>query len=141
MAGSKPLLQPGRLLVIILCVSFLVFGVISLVLPGQLMQLFEIQLNSVSGFSEVRAMYGGLCIGIGVALFMGLRRAEWYAASLFLVMAISAGLAGGRFFSIIMTGIPNAVELFAGLLLEILSLVLAVRAYRKFKIRNPTWGH
>lgn len=78
--------------------------------------------QSVAAPTELRAMYGGLEIGLGLSCLLGLRRPAWQAPTLAMCTLALAGLGSGRLIGILLDG---ATPLLLMLLLsEILSAAL-----------------
>jgi len=122
---------PARILVLVTCVLFVGFGVLCILLPSAVARVVDIRLESPSAFADFRAMYGGLSLAIGALLAQGLRHRAWYAPSLFMTWAISAGLGGARLYSIVVSELPNVWVLTAGLLAEAVAFTWALAAYRR----------
>jgi hypothetical protein len=120
----------ARAIVMINCILFLAFGFAWIVSPARFARAVEIRVSTPTALADLRAMYGGLSLAIGALLLQGLRDPAWFAPSLFLTMATSAGLGGARIYSIAVSGVPNTLVLVGGLALEILSFTWAVVAYR-----------
>ena len=118
-----------RAIVLINALVFVDFGAAFIVKPQGLARLLDIELGSPSALADLRAVYGGLSLAVGIALFIGLRRAASLAPSLVLVIATSAGLAFGRVYSMLASGMPSPVVL-GFLATEVASLLWAALAYR-----------
>ena len=97
--------------------------------PAQYAAWLELEVASSSALADLRAVYGGLSLACGTLFALALRRASWFEPSLFLVMASSGGLAFARVYSLVVSGMPNALvlALFAS---EVGSFVWALLAYR-----------
>jgi hypothetical protein len=118
-----------RAVVLLNALFFVDFGAGFLVFPEPLAALVDLAPKSPTGLADLRAMYGGLCLAAGVTFFLGLRRADWFAPVLFLVMATSLGLALARAYSTVVSGLPGGAVL-ASFALEIVSFAWAALAYR-----------
>ena len=118
-----------RGVVMVNALVFIDFGAAFLLFPAKLAGLLDIELTSATALADVRAIYGGLALAVGASFVAGLRREEWLAPSVFLVMASSAGLALGRIYSIAVSGIPRSIILLF-LVTEVASFAWALLAYR-----------
>ena len=129
MNESKQVPMWIREIVVINAAVFVLFGVGVLLFPAQYAAWLELEVASSSAFADLRAVYGGLSLACEALFALGLRRASWFEPSLFLVMASSAGLALARVYSLVLSGMPNALVL-AFLSSEVGSFVWALLAYR-----------
>src|SRR5690349_4975973 len=129
MTQRKPVPFWIREIVLINAGVFLAFGAAFLLFPRELAGLLEVTLGSASALADMRAMYGGLSLACGTLFVLGLRREDWFAPSLFLVMATSLGLASGRIFSGLVSGMPGPLVL-ALLATELVSFGWAWLGYR-----------
>lgn len=125
----------ARAIVLLNALVFVDFGLAFLAKPRALARLLEIELSSPTALADLRAMYGGLALAVGALLFAGWRRAEWLAPSLWLVIATSGGLALGRLYSVLASGMPSSV-IFGFLASELGSLAWAIVAYRTLAARE-----
>lgn len=76
------------------------YGVYCLFYPLALQEFTAIELTSPTAVTEVRAMYGGLEIAIGLYFFVCAMRPSMVAQALVLMIFCFAGLAGARAFGI-----------------------------------------
>ena len=97
--------------------------------PNYLIELLEIG-DSVPAKVEVRAMYGGLQLGVGLLLLWGAQRSaiEQKMACAVLI-ACFAGLAGGRAVGLLLDG-QDSYNL-AALIFESASLLISVYLYSR----------
>ncbi|AHG89119.1 Protein of unknown function DUF4345 [Gemmatirosa kalamazoonensis] len=107
--------------------GFLAFGVTVLAAPG-LLAVIDVTAATATARSDVRAVYGGMELGVGVFLVLCARRAEWRRAGLAAQALAMGGVVTGRVVSLAVDGVPRpialgfwAVEL-AGALLAIVAL-------------------
>jgi hypothetical protein len=108
---------------------FLVFGLGLVLLPEPFANWVGIELTSTSAFADLRAVYGGLSLSVALLFWQGLRNPTWFEPALFLTMASSGGLAAGRIYSIVVSGMPNVLVL-AFLATELASFAIGVFEYR-----------
>jgi hypothetical protein len=118
-----------REIVLINAGVFLAFGAGFIAFPAQLAALIDLAPSSASALADLRAMYGGLSLSAGALFVLGLRRDDWFLPALFLVMASSAGLAFGRVYSMVVSGVPGPLVLIL-LATELLSFAWALLGYR-----------
>jgi hypothetical protein len=134
--SSTPAPLAARAIVLLNALVFVDFGAAFLAKPQALAQLLDIELGSASALADMRAMYGGLPLALGILFFSALRRAAWLAPGLLLVIATSAGLALGRLYSMPASGLP-APAIFVLLASEVASLVWGLLAFRALEVRAP----
>jgi hypothetical protein len=125
-----------REIVVINAVVYLAFGLGCSLFPIELARFVEIDLGSPSALADFRAIYGGLALSVGALFALGLRRSDWFLPTLFLVAASSGGLALGRLYSMLVSGMPNGLVL-AFLGTELASFVWALLGYRALTSAAP----
>lgn len=118
-----------RAIVVVNALVFVDFGLAFLAVPEGLTRMLDIELHSASALADLRAVYGGLSLAVGVCMFAGLRNTTWLAPTLLLVMLTSGGLAFGRVYSMLASGMPN-LAILGFLATELVSLLWAAWAYR-----------
>jgi hypothetical protein len=131
-----------RAIVLLNALVFVDFGLAFFAKPQALARLLEIELSSPTALADLRAMYGGLALAVGALLCAGSRRAEWLVPSLWLVIATSGGLALGRLYSVLASGVPSGM-IFGFLASELGSLLWAILAYRALagrELQQPALG-
>ncbi|MFT4824232.1 MAG: hypothetical protein ACJAUG_002340 [Halioglobus sp.] len=95
--------------------------------PNFLIEMLKMG-DSVSAKVEVRAMYGGLQLGVGLLLLWGAQRPAIQQQMAYAVMiACFAGLAGGRAVGLLLDG-QDSYNL-AALIFETASLLVSVYLY------------
>jgi len=106
------------------CVVYTVAGVPFLLFPAQMTAFVGVSLSSVTADNDVRAVYGGVAVGLAFFLGMATRRDDWLVPALWVIALTLGGLALGRFISWGVAGIPEPLGLamhvaeVAGLLLS-----------------------
>ena len=83
-------------------IGFAGFGIALLIFPN-LIGLVGVKELTNSGLVEVRAMYGGLQLGIGLFFLLALNRPKWVRAALVAQVCLVSGLALGRIFGLVVT--------------------------------------
>lgn len=93
--------------VVAAAVGFLAMGAYALAVPAQVLAIFGVQVATVDGRNEVRAVYGGFGLAIGAVLIAGLARPTLREGILVAVGAALAGMAGGRLVAAAIDGPPG----------------------------------
>lgn len=93
-----------------LAVFFLYAGAF-LLAPRTFAAYLDITLGSPSALADLRAMYGGLCLGVGTLFALGIRQAEYRRVGILLATLTSAGLMLGRLVTIAVDGVPGTLVL------------------------------
>jgi len=112
-----------RTVLVLSGLAFLGFGVAFLVNPDPLAQAMKIRLVDPRAYAELRAMYGGLEVGLGLFFIVSAGRTRWMRAALGAQVLTFLGLAGGRLVGILMMPRSDSlmllflgIELVAGLI-------------------------
>ena len=89
----------STVLVVLVAVFFLGMGLYALALPARVLSIFGVAVTSVDGRNEVRAVYGGYGIAVGVVLLAALELPA-YRDGILVCQAVGvAGMAAGRLLS------------------------------------------
>lgn len=96
-----------RILVTLLAVGCMAFGVYGLARPGPAGELVSLVPTGPEGVGEIRAVYGGLMIAVGVLLLWGSLGKRRSAAWLVAVAVGFAGLFVGRVVSLLLDGLTG----------------------------------
>ena len=86
--------------VALIALANLAFGALAFIAPWRVVRILDLEPGGRAAYGEIRAMYGGMLLGVGVITVMGLWRPSWLRALSF----GWAGLAAGRAVSIFMDG-------------------------------------
>ena len=109
--------------------AFFILGFWLLIAPQGLGNI-GIQLLNDSARVEIRAMYGGFEIGIGIFFLIAALRPAWFRAALTLQAVSLLGLGGVRLAALLMA--PNAEKiLYLFCALELTAVAVAVVALRR----------
>lgn len=111
--------------------GFIGFGLAFLLVPG-LLGLVELAPATSTARSDVRAVYGGIELGVGAFLAACVRRPTWHRAGLTAQALTLGGAALGRVASLAADGMPRTLALGLGAL-ELLGAVLAIAALRALR--------
>jgi hypothetical protein len=111
-------------------VFFLAMGAVALAAPARILAPFGVAIETPNGRTEVRAVYGGFGIAIGVLLFVALWT-ESIRDGVFIAVAVAlAGMAGGRLFSSMVGDRPTVWPSWAFFTVELVLATLLVLAAR-----------
>ena len=94
----------GRIVLIVMGILWVLFGVLGLISPAVVVGGLGIELPTADAVTDVRAIYGGLQIGIGLYFFYCSRSAELIRPGLIALALIAAGFGVGRSFGILVDG-------------------------------------
>lgn len=118
-----------RIVLLISAPIYAGIGVAFLIAPSTMASFVDVMLHSVTADNDIRAVYGGVNIGLGVFFAISATRPAWYQPALFVVILTLGGLAGARFLSWAVAGMPSAIG-FALHASEVLGLMLSAIALR-----------
>ena len=96
----------NKALVAFAALMFTCFGAIGLVDPSRSLALIHLSAIDTTSINEIRAMYGGVELGIAAFLFACLAGRWSLRSGLFVAAALLAGAATGRFVSLFIEGMP-----------------------------------
>lgn len=85
--------------VLLIATAFCAMGLMGLLKPASIGDFFDVRFESVDGRNEVRAVYGGFGLAIGLALWLATRQPHLYAGIVLCVALALAGMVAGRLFS------------------------------------------
>ena len=77
--------------------------------PAGMARLVGVELTSATADNDVRAVYGGVAIGLAVFLGLAAGRRDWWHPALWVVLLSTGGMAGARVLSWILVGMPESV--------------------------------
>ena len=122
-----------RLSILAAALTFVGSALVSLASPQRLAQMVEFAPSPV-GLMEVRAVYGGVFLGVGVFFALCACRESWFRPGLVAQICVMGGVVAVRSVSLALDGAPSVllVMLFA---LETAVLVLGVVALRSLNVR------
>src|SRR5215469_7950819 len=98
----------ARFSLFVVAVVFLALGVMSLIAPMILTPLVGIALPTPIALMEVRGVYGGLFLGVGMFFFLSARRNDWLRPGLVAQASVFGGFVVGRTVGMAIGGAPNA---------------------------------
>ena len=103
--GAAPAL--GRLSLYASALAFLGFGAWFVAIPRALTDLVSVELPSATSMIEIRGVYGGAFLGIGLLFMLGATRSTWFRFGLVAEALIMGGLVVGRLVGIAADGRPT----------------------------------
>ena len=120
----------ARIILALSSVPFIFIGTAFTLFPVPMGDLVGVSLVDATAIADVRAVYGGLQLGCGLFLGLAAFNVAWSRAGLAAQLALYGGLAGARFLSYFVTGLPSSLglALHAG---ELVAFSLGVVAWSK----------
>ncbi|MBL8018573.1 MAG: DUF4345 family protein [Leptospirales bacterium] len=97
--------------------------------PVTLAGKIGITLQHSAALADLRAVYGGLSLGIGALIVLGLTQKTHTLSAVILCMLASAGLLLGRLVTMILDG-PGDIYIYGSMALEVLAVILGVLLIR-----------
>lgn len=94
----------ARISLAITGVLFVVLGLAFLADPGRMAEIVGIEADRGRASIEVRAMYGGFELALGIFFLVATSRTRWFRAALAAQALGFAGLAAGRFVGMTLDG-------------------------------------
>lgn len=116
-----------KIVLLVTALFFVGFGLAFLFQPFSMMEMIGISLNNSTASSDIRAVYGGLEIGVGLSLLYFL--CKDIQAGLILGAFALAGFACGRLVGIVLDGSPSTMTLvlFGSEVLNFVLLAVGIR--------------
>jgi hypothetical protein len=94
-------------LTIVIALGFLAMGAFALAVPSKVLSVFGVTVASIDGRNEVRAVYGGFGIAIGLLLLAAGGAPSLQPGVIAAVAVALAGMAGGRIVAAFLDGSPG----------------------------------
>ena len=99
--------------------------------PRELGEKLGIQLTNVTALADFRAMYGGMCRGVGVLFLLGMTKPEqWRVPAILLSVTTAAGLLLGRILTWALEGNPGTI-IHGFMATEVFAIVVGVWLLKK----------
>ena len=86
-------------------------GILFLIAPAWAGSWVGLELTGASADSDVRAVYGGMSLGVAGFLAWASRREDWYLPGIAVQVLTMGALAGARFWSWLWVGLPSGLGL------------------------------
>lgn len=100
-----------RLVLVIIGMSFVGFGLAFLSYPGDMAALVSIALVDAGARTDIRAIYGGMELGIGVFFLACAMRRDFVRVGLFASACVLIGMATARFVGLLLDGFWQPAQL------------------------------
>ena len=94
----------ARLFLALSAALWLLYGAYCLLVPGSLVEAAGVVATTATATTELRAMYGGLQIAIGVLALLGCLRGSLTRTALIALATLAAGLGSARLFGLWLDG-------------------------------------
>lgn len=127
-----------RAVLVLTGIAFLGFGLVFMLNPVGTIERVGIRVDLPQSIIEIRAMYGGLELGLGTFFLVASARERWIRAGLGAAMLSLGGLAIGRAVGMLAAGEADSLMLLL-MVLETTGAILALvafRAVRKLLLSN-----
>jgi len=99
----------------LVAIIFLAIGIYALLWPKKVYAHFGVRVETPEGRNEIRAVYGGMCLAIGILLLEAPWLGDMANGILLTVMALLAGMAAGRIVSLFVERAGLVPMIFMGL--------------------------
>ncbi|EIE02584.1 hypothetical protein LEP1GSC185_1561 [Leptospira licerasiae serovar Varillal str. VAR 010] len=106
------------------------FTVAFLLFPIPLANVIGYTIHSSAALADFRAMYSGLCFGVGLLVYYGLVKQEFRTQAILLSVASAAGLFIARLYTLFLDG-PGNEYIYLSMATEIVSVFLGAWLLRK----------
>ncbi|MCC7132515.1 MAG: DUF4345 family protein [Gemmatimonadales bacterium] len=117
---------------------FVTLGLGFLVAPEGLLGLMKIQVSPERALLEIRAMYGGLELGLGVFFIVAVFRERWIRAALGAQFLVLGGMGSTRLLALLFAGRSDRLMV-AFAVAEVIGAVLGIGAFgqaRRILVNN-----
>lgn len=118
-----------RIFLFVLAVAWTPYGFYCLFFPEALSAFAGLEASSATALTELRAMYGGVQIAVGLSALLGFFRAVYVDKVLFTQLVVVSGLATARLLAALVAGDWSGYTVGA-LIFEWTTVLLCVMAMR-----------
>ncbi len=119
-----------RIFLLVQAVIFGLFGLYAFFNPNVIMDVLGAPSISRQGIYEIRSVYGGVSMAIGVLSFAGFLKASMVRPALYFILTYTGGYAFARFAALPLDGMPSAkMMVFIGF--EVISAFIAIYLIRR----------
>ncbi|EQA44444.1 PF14248 domain protein [Leptospira broomii serovar Hurstbridge str. 5399] len=109
---------------------FFAFAVGFFIAPTMLADQIGFSIHSTAALADFRAMYGGLCLGIGILILLGILQTKTRIAAIQISVLTAGGLLLGRLITLILDG-PGNEYIYISMLTEVFGIALGFFLLRK----------
>ncbi len=109
---------------------YLGFTVAFFLFPIPLATAIGFSIQSSAALADFRAMYAGLCFGVGILIFYGLSRPDFRIPAIVLSISTAGGLFLARLYTLILDG-PGNEYIYLSMVTEIGSVLIGSWLLRK----------
>jgi hypothetical protein len=113
-------------------IGFAGFGLALLIFPN-LIGMVGVKELTNSGLVEIRAMYGGLQLGLALFFLLAINRPRWVRPALILHICVVGGLAIGRIFGLVVTNWAAKPLVYLLLAAELVLVIMASSTFIEIK--------
>lgn len=106
---SQSSTRVARGVLVAMGIVFLAVGLAYLLSPVTMMSYVDVQVESATARNDIRAVYGGVNVGLGVFFLFSAARANWLAPALFASLLVFVALVAGRIASLVLDGTPSVM--------------------------------
>ena len=106
------------------------YGTAVFVSPAILAGYTGMEFNSPTALTEVRAMYGGAQIAIGLSALSGLLCSSWIMRAIWLQFVLTSGLGLSRLLGVFLDGSPDTYT-WGAVSFELCTAVIGILIYRQ----------
>ncbi|TGL63266.1 DUF4345 family protein [Leptospira sarikeiensis] len=106
------------------------FTVAFILFPIPLASAIGYTIHSSAALADFRAMYSGLCFGVGLLVYNGLVKPDFRSSAILLSVASAAGLFFARLYTLFIDG-PGNEYIYLSMATEIVSVFLGVWLLKK----------
>ncbi|EPG73417.1 PF14248 domain protein [Leptospira fainei serovar Hurstbridge str. BUT 6] len=109
---------------------YFAFAVSFFIAPTTLANQIGFSIHSTAALADFRAMYGGLCLGIGILILLGILRQKTRIAAIQISVFTAGGLLLGRLVTLLLDGSGNEY-IYISMLTEVFGVALGFFLLRK----------
>ncbi|MDD9941760.1 MAG: DUF4345 domain-containing protein [Myxococcales bacterium] len=121
--------RSARILLAVHVAVYLAFGLVFIIAPSWAARSLGIELANTTALADLRAIYGGLPLGVGACLAAGLKDRRWLLPTVVLAGVCSLEVALARAYSWVMSGHPGTT-IVVFMALELAGVWWALSVYR-----------
>lgn len=93
-----------RVFLLVMALGWMPYGVFCLIFPEALVGIAGVEAKHASAVTELRAMYGGLQVAVGLSALLGFFHVLSFDKALLIQLVAVGGLASGRSIGAVVTG-------------------------------------